>query len=542
MLSSAYRFRQPSLIALSNRLHYQGKLRIFPSPYVDEEHHGLVYRSVPNTIYDRGRSSTNIEEARAVARAVIDHAKRTPDQSLGVVALSTQQAEAITLELEVLRTQDPSTEAFFASNASEAFFVKNLENVQGDERDVIMVSIGYARDQEGRLPMNFGPLNQAGGERRLNVLMTRAKHRCEIFTAIDPAELRIEGKAKGVENLRAFLSYAKERMVQIDADRAAPPRNETAFQAHLREALESRGLKVKTNIGHANCTIDLAIVHPSDPSRYLLGVVTDLDPNAQHESARDRERIVPVMLRNLGWNVFRLWAMEYVSDPQGVIERIVKTVAQTAAAEPATVANKANNSAPETLVHRRAEVSNLAEAGGQAYVEAKLTVSRPAGVPLYTLPIETFAKWITKVVEVESPVHREEVDRRIRNAGDVDQSQSLADALAGGLRLALDRGLILQRGDFLYSKLDQPVRVRDRGALRSTASRKIDVVAPEEVEAAILFVVKHAFGIKPEELPDAVRWCLGVTTISDARKGMIIMQAETLREAGLIKQKGAFLH
>lgn len=182
MLRWHYRSRHESLITVSNHEFYEDKLVVFPSPDSAKEHSGLVFHYLKGTSYDRGRSRTNKLEAKAVAEAVIEHALQRPHLSLGVAAFSKAQMQAVLDEVEVLRRSNPSAEAFFHAHSFEPFFVKNLENVQGDERDVMFISIGYGKTAEGYLAMEFGPLNNEGGERRLNVLITRARLRCEVFT------------------------------------------------------------------------------------------------------------------------------------------------------------------------------------------------------------------------------------------------------------------------------------------------------------------------------------------------------------------------
>jgi superfamily I DNA and/or RNA helicase len=175
MLRWHYRSRHQSLIAVSNSQFYENKLFIVPSPYTSEAGVGLRFHHLPEAVYDRGKTASNPKEARAVALAVIEHAKSTPNQSLGVATFSTQQRRTIVDELELLRRQHPETEGFFSGRPDEPFFVKSLENIQGDERDVILISMGYGRDINGQVKMNFGPVSTEGGERRLNVLISRAK-------------------------------------------------------------------------------------------------------------------------------------------------------------------------------------------------------------------------------------------------------------------------------------------------------------------------------------------------------------------------------
>ena len=217
MLRWHYRSRHESLITVSNIEFYGNKLQLFPSPDAAKEEVGLVYHYLPDTVYDRGGSRSNREEARIVAERVMEHARLHSQLTLGVATFSTSQMEAVQDQLEILRRKDPScADTFFNEHPEEPFFVKNLENVQGDERDVIFISIGYGRDADGRLTMNFGPLNQDGGERRLNVLITRARRRCEVFTNLTADDIDLSrtktgegGPSPGVVALKRYLKYAQ---------------------------------------------------------------------------------------------------------------------------------------------------------------------------------------------------------------------------------------------------------------------------------------------------------------------------------------------
>jgi superfamily I DNA and/or RNA helicase len=182
MLRWHYRSRHESLITVSNHEFYEDRLVVFPSPDKGREDAGLLYHHLPDTAYDRGGTRSNVGEAKRVAEAVMEHARKRPHLTLGVAAFSASQMQAVEDQLEILRRNDPSCEDFFADHSYEPFFVKNLENVQGDERDVVFISVGYGRIAGGYVPMSFGPLNLDGGERRLNVLITRARRICEVFT------------------------------------------------------------------------------------------------------------------------------------------------------------------------------------------------------------------------------------------------------------------------------------------------------------------------------------------------------------------------
>jgi superfamily I DNA and/or RNA helicase len=217
MLRWHYRNRHQSLIAVSNREFYDNELYVIPSPESISPDYGLHFRFIGDGVFDRGGKASNQLEARAVAQAVIEHARQVPDKSLGVGTFSVAQRDAVLNELELMRRANSGLEKFFASGKvesvkSEPFFVKNLENIQGDERDVIFISVGYGKDQSGFMAMNFGPLSLEGGERRLNVLITRARERCEVFSSITADDINTDrASAVGARALKNFPTLCKNR-------------------------------------------------------------------------------------------------------------------------------------------------------------------------------------------------------------------------------------------------------------------------------------------------------------------------------------------
>jgi len=223
LLQWHYRSRHESLIAVSNQRYYENKLFIVPSPWKKNAGLGLKWHAV-NGVYDRSNTRSNPTEAKEVALAVLNHARQHPEQTLGVAAFSMTQQRAIQDEVEVLRrSHGAEMEPFFAKHPYEPFFVKNLENVQGDERDVIFLSVGYGKDAEGRMFQNFGPLNKAGGERRLNVLISRARRCCEVFTSITDQDITLtEASSEGVVGLKHFLQYARTGIFDLAQTSGCP--------------------------------------------------------------------------------------------------------------------------------------------------------------------------------------------------------------------------------------------------------------------------------------------------------------------------------
>ena len=316
-----YRSRHESLIAISNREFYDNGLVVFSSP--GGEGAGLQYHHLPCAVYDRGRSRTNPAEAETVAYAVMEHAACHPELSLGVAAFSQAQAQAIEDRVETLRRQDDSCEGFFASHPEEPFFVKNLENVQGDERDVVFISVGYGRDERGQVNQNFGPLNSEGGERRLNVLITRAKQQCHVFTNLRSED--ITSPTLGMRALRTFLAYAETGTIP-DIPSASNFEVDSPFQRAVAKRLEERGYLVHQEIASGGRFVDIGIVDPQQPGRYIIGIECDGASYHSSRSARDRDRLREQVLRGLGWELHRIWSTDWFRNPERELERAVEAI------------------------------------------------------------------------------------------------------------------------------------------------------------------------------------------------------------------------
>ncbi|MBL9086147.1 MAG: hypothetical protein JNM10_03315, partial [Planctomycetia bacterium] len=330
-----YRSRDPSLVAFSNREFYEGGLVTFPAPRARRHEAGVYLRPVAPGGYRRGAGQYDPTEARAVAEAVMAHARAVvaaggAGPSLGVGAMSVAQQRAIEDEVERLRRDDPTkaAEAFFATDRDEPFFVKNLETIQGDERDVVFVSVGYGADASGRLTMNFGPLNLADGWRRLNVLVTRARTRVEVFSTLRADDLRAtDASPRGVRALQAYLAYAERGVAEEDARRAERT-HPGGFETALAAALRARGLEVHASVGEGPGAVDLAVVHPRRADAYALGLASDGDAYRTGATTRDRDRLRPEVLARMGWRLERVWSADWLRRPKAVVDRVVARAAE----------------------------------------------------------------------------------------------------------------------------------------------------------------------------------------------------------------------
>ncbi len=335
-----YRSRHESLITVSNAEFYDGTLMVFPSPMHDTPELGLSLIQVPDAVYERGRAGVNRGEAKAVAAAVISYYERFPDKTLGVATFSTKQQEIIRREVDLLLRDNPDVEIRMRPANGENFFVKNLETVQGDERDTILISIGYGFDENHRLSRNFGPLNQEGGERRLNVLITRARERCVVFSNFRGFDLPVDAETSaGVSALAAFLSYAETRNTAMLSQNADDGEETTElFSETVARMLEEAGYTVERNVGCAGFRIDLAVADVKNPGVYLAGVLCDGPYYWSAEDTRDRDRLRGQVLEGLGWNLIRVWSAEWFQHPASCTKILLDFLAKA----------EMNDTAPQT--------------------------------------------------------------------------------------------------------------------------------------------------------------------------------------------------
>lgn len=323
MLRWHYRSQHEHLIAFSNETYYDGRLFTFPSATLDDPALGVRFHHVPDAVYDRGGRRDNPREAEAVARLVLEHFRQTPEKTLGVIAFSYAQMDAIEDEIERQLREKPELEAFFKSDRLEGFFVKNLETVQGDERDVILLSVGYGRDAEGKIALNFGPLNRPGGERRLNVAVTRARQKLIVVSSIRASDLKLgNSQAKGIAHLQRYLDFAERGMAAIADVTDPPPTAVTGLHGDVIAELKKLGFEGVPLVGCGQCRLDIGVRDPKRADRFALGVEFDGPMHAQGPTARDRERLRAEVLTRLGWKLHRIGAADWIFRKEEEIARL----------------------------------------------------------------------------------------------------------------------------------------------------------------------------------------------------------------------------
>lgn len=528
MLRWHYRSRHQSLIAVSNSQFYENKLFIVPSPYTQEAGMGLRFHHVAEGIFESGTSNANPIEAKRVATAIFEHIQTNPNLSLGVATFSVSQRKAIQDELELLRRLNPEYEDFFHSHPGEPFFIKNLENIQGDERDVIMISVGYARNTQGYLAMRFGPLGSQGGERRLNVLISRAKRRCEVFASITDEDLDLS-RAKGVGILafKLFLQYARTGRLSMSVSSGRPM--DSIFEEQVAQALQLRGYQVHPQVGIAGFFIDLAIADPEMPGRYLLGIECDGSTYHSSRSARERDRLRQSVLEDHGWIIHRIWSTDWFQRPEEQLQRVIaaidnakselkqrsEKIVGSSRAVPIEIVTVERESVIEVGIDQIETTMFRAVEYQESQPEADLSFE------LHETPVGLLSDLIEKIVILESPIHKNEVMTRLRTAWGLQRSGArIEGVVTHAVGIACRKGNVYENNNFLFHSATE-TKLRNRQKVNSLSLRKPEMISSEEIACGTTEIVKANLGATEEEIVTGVSRMLGFKSTSSSLKKTI---------------------
>jgi len=534
MLSWHYRSRHHSLIAVSNHEFYDNRLHVIPSPGQPDIGQGLVFHFVEQGLFDRGGSATNRVEARCVAEAVMAHAQRRPDKSLGVGAFSVSQRDAILDELELLRRSNPSAEQFFVTAAPEPFFVKNLENIQGDERDVILISVGYGKDAAGYMAMNFGPLSNDGGERRLNVLITRARDCCRVFSSIRADDIDLNrARARGAQALKTFLKYAESGL--LDTGTSHSKEYDSEFERQVAKALTSQGYRTDPQVGVAGFFIDLAVIDPQKSGRYILGIECDGANYHRSRSARDRDRLRQAVLESRGWVLHRIWSTDWFHRPDDELRKLVASIedAKIRIACRATGEGKGTTVpvAEPTPITRKddgnKECPNGSACQAEPYVVASFRID--TSEEIHQLRTSDLARIVFRVIEIEGPVHREEIARRVTQLWGLQRTGSRIRSAVDHALHSLENTLVEMPDDGFFVPVGRDeCAIRDRGNAACSTLRKPEMLPPAEIRKAITTVVQVHLGVTSDDTVVETARLLGFRSTSSQLKEVIEQQIDKL--------------
>jgi len=480
-----YRSQDEALITFSNYSFYEGKLMTFPPATHEAPDLGVSLFPVDG-IYRRGTTRDNPIEAEAVIDRVLYHAMTHPDLTLGVVAFSEAQASTIDYLLEQRRRQHPELDSFFDSeNRLHGFFIKNLENVQGDERDIMIFSIGYGEDEVGKFTMNFGPLNRVGGERRLNVAITRARRRVEVVSSITPSTFPSIPKAQGARHLLRYLDYAMRGAAALAIDFEQPELDvESPFEDEVLRVIRSWGYDVTPQVGVARYRIDLGVRHPDSPGMFALGIECDGAMYHSSRVARDRDRLRQEVLERLGWQLHRIWGPSWYRSRDKEKQRLQNAI-EAAIGRDQTLPFTRQAAAPVAVELAEVDLDGPPN-WTVPYPVANLPRTRKDEIknPLAWRDME---RHIIQIAKTEGPVSIDTVLRRLREAWGIGRAGSqIRQTFDTALRSLIRRKEIAKSRDGFISVPDHQltaVRVPvpgDKNTQRSAAD-----VPPEEFQLAI---------------------------------------------------------
>ncbi len=495
------RSRHEALIAFSNFSFYRGEIITFPGAGGDGPDVGVELFHVEDGVYRRGTSRDNPAEAAKVAERVMHHYATRPGMSLGVVAFSEAQAAAIEAAVTAARAARPDLEQYFNSgDRLRGFFVKNLETIQGDERDVLIFSIGYGPDENGKLTMNFGPLIKAGGWRRLNVAITRAHYRNEIVSSIRAGDIRGSASSEGVRHLRRYLDYAERGMAALALEAGPGGDAESPFEESVITVIRSWGYEVTPQVGTAGYRIDIGVRHPGQPGAFCLGVECDGYQYHSSRAARDRDRLREEVLRGLGWRLHRIWGTAWYRNRDGA-ETTLRAAIERAAAAPVT-GLLPGTLLPAPVIATRA----VALEPVPGWVTPYQAASPPRLLP-WVDPGDTGSGYymvdsIRQVVKTEGPVHLEVLYGRLRDAWDIGR---VTKNIRYNIDSAIAQADVIRDGEFLLLPGNGAVVRGPAAACRRT----IGQVHDSELDLALVRLVKEAAGIGAEELTALVARIFG---------------------------------
>jgi hypothetical protein len=549
-----YRSQHESLIRFSNEAYYRNELITFPSPWLDS-HRRAIRHSFVDGVYDRGGTRRNRAEAERVADLVAEHVRiHGGARSLGVVTLSLAQEQAIREELGrrldadngVLAEWGETIDEF--ADVPEPFFIKALERVQGDERDTIIISIGYGPDASGRLTQNFGPITQEGGERRLNVAITRSRVELYVVTSLRPTDIRIRPKTKqGLRDLRDFLSYVEsvhEDDFAVDVAQAPS----SPFASVVADALQGMGFQVARRLGMSESRVELAPYLPGQ-HHYLLAIGTDGEDYARLPTARDRERLHPQVLEQMGWQTERVWSKQWLEQPDSARKDLETAIARARRASPSEpVPVQPPDPTPPTLDPPPPDPTS----GSGAQLPLPRWEDQIHLVP-YSLykPEELGAatdfrrrahlrRQIEKIIKAEEPIHVDPLRRRALSCYDlhgvnrVEQRQLFTE----GLKAVLSTKRFTRSGDFVRRASTDVDKLQPRSPPAGPTGRSFKHISLEEIAALIVQVLPFAYGVERTALARQVVHLLGYTRATRERKDRVESAVDLLLASGRAVARG----
>jgi very-short-patch-repair endonuclease len=520
MLKWHYRSKHESLIAFSNHKFYQD-LYTFPS--AENELYGLKYHYIPEGVYE-GEGKNTIE-ARAIVDEICRHAQHHPHLSLGVATFGMKQRTLILDLIDERKSRDAVLTRFLESHPHERFFVKNLENVQGDERDIMIISVTYGRSHDGKLKMNFGPVNGEQGWRRLNVIATRSRYSMKVFASfradeLDPTRLN----NSGARYFREFLFFADKKKFSSETTVEALTDFDSPFEESVYDALTQQGYKCVTQVGQSGYRIDIGILDTEVEGLFVAGVECDGAQYHSSQCARDRDRLRQSVLESLGWTIIRVWSTAWFKNPEGELQRLVSEIEQAKV----KTHQRRNQEIQQELDQKNWEFEDESNEEDSCNVETSIELPlyerynpQVFGQPQQLEIDKTFFKVVMAILEVESPIHIDELTRLTIAHWNVTR---ISDRTRDMVRRALSalnemNEPVCLKEPFVYHNA-KSIQPRNRKPLKPFP--KFDLIADEEIEETIKLLLASEPILPEMQLAQKVAKLLGYDRTTTLIKERIV--------------------
>lgn len=529
-----YRSRHEDLIAYSNSSFYESKLITFPGAVAESADAGVRFFPVSG-VYRRSAGRDNPIEAKHVAGRVMHHFTTRPGKSLGVVAFSTAQRDAIESAIELARSDRPDLDGHFGEDRAQGFFVKSLESVQGDERDAIIFSIGYGPDENGKVYRQFGPVSRNGGERRLNVAITRAKELVEVVSSMTASDIG-EVNSAGARHLRRYLDFAERGpdALQLELGPAGMD-TESPFEDAVVQYVRSLGFEVQPQVGLAGYRIDIGVKHPNQPGAFMLGIECDGAMYHSSRAARDRDRLRHQILEGLGWHLHHIWGTAWYRHPDREKERLAKLLEEYAARPVVgrVTARKAALPARPTVLVEQPFDENPTWVSD--YRIAKVEWISPRYDLSESYSAGRLVPFVTDVAKVEAPIHIDLLTQRLRD-------NSIYDRIGSRIRETLGRAIKQSGMDFDGEFVRMPggkAPLVRRGT--DAVMRTVEQVPIEELRLSVELLVADAIGISRVELVRRIAGVFGWRRTGSDIRARVDEVIDALVEAGRVDETPAGL-
>lgn len=493
-----YRSKTEDLIAFSNKHFYRDELYTFPSVLKDDKDMGVDFYYVEDGIFDR-RSKTNLKEAQRVVELVKEHYQSNSDRSLGIVAFSVSQQELIEECLNEEKENNLELQQKISQNIVEPLFIKNLETVQGDERDTIIFSVGYAKDKEGKFSHNFGPLNKKGGERRLNVAVTRARCNVKLVSSITDNDIDLNRtESIGAKLLKEYLYNAKYNMVALNSDAYKVNQVKNFMMDEVAEFLHENGYKTQKNVGYSEQKIDLVVKDENE--KYILAIECDGQNYQNAKTTRDRERLRKEVLERMGWNYLRMWSVEWYKNKENEKKELLKILTNL----------------KEVQEQKESEeiINFLVEESGEKTLQSNFGIYEKFNISDYCKENHknrNFEEVIMALVAHEQPVDENYL---LMQSLPLLNNDKISLATRLNFNFKINKFKEIKKVDD-YFIIDEDMEILLRIPKDEKSIREIDYISNAEIKAGILKIIELNVGIDKENIIKIISKLLGYKRMND---------------------------